>query len=307
MRSTESQVRRSRPSVEDLVVLRSGLPPVRFAEAFDVGWAADVPPGQRTERTVAAVRRLRGSGLLRVEGPDDPTDLRDELTPLGQLWWDIAADPDVTVEVTAWDSRSVRLGWFAARGAHLVGLSRLQLVEPSVAPGEPPSRTDLDAVEMTIAPAAALLGLAAELRPTTDRSGGAGQPATLPLVDSQAFLLALATGRPDVVDEVVAQANLPEWPVVLRGLADGVGGGLDLTVTSRPGSDTPSRSTGHWILGTEGWLGLQIAMPEPGGTDRSAVAAATDRARVRLSPQRPEDIDAALLAGLTRALEVARV
>ncbi|WP_169324155.1 hypothetical protein [Cellulomonas fimi] len=330
---------RLRITADEFVALRRGLPELPLGPALDLDWIPGLAASDRVERRYDAIARLRRSGLVsnasvRYDAAGD-ADLGGVLTARGAAWWSVAADPWVTVEVTAWDRSAVRHGWYAVRGPMLVGLVRESVV--AVAPVGGPGLTapvaiDLEPVEMTIADAGNLATLVEELWPAVPvahdaepgadparvrRPGRTPDPVVVDLVDGVAFLRALATGDAAVVDEVMAQAGWTRFPEVLRGLEGGVVGGLDLTVVSRPGGDE-RRTTGHWVLGTRGWRGLQVRVPSavPGGARRrqprhrqetgshaDRVRQLADQSQVRVTAHTPKTIHRTLAIGVTHALE----
>ncbi|MGV8966034.1 MAG: hypothetical protein ACOH2F_07120 [Cellulomonas sp.] len=300
---------RARLTGQDLVVLRRGLlhglPHLLLSRAFDLDWDPALAPADRSELTAASLGRLREARLITgpvAEWTDESPETVDprldgSLTPFGALWWAAAAAPWAIVEVTAWDLDLVRHGWFALRGDVVVGLVRGRAVDHSgTAPH--PALIELDPVELSIDTVTGIVDLVAELWP----DGAAAEPdlpaATLGLVDAEAFLLALAAGDTAVVDAVVGRAGLDAWPIALRGLEVGVLGGVDFTVIGRRPSTPPHRSTGHWILGTEGWRGLSVAVASTSGSAQDVAHGA----QVRVTGQSPEAMRRALVLALCAAL-----
>ncbi|WP_407344736.1 hypothetical protein [Pengzhenrongella phosphoraccumulans] len=299
-------VAQSRLGAQDLVVLLRGLPQISLSSAFDLDWDPALPPAERAERTVASLGRLREARLisgpvarLRADSPDitDPR-LDSSLTPFGALWWAAAAKPSVAVEVTAWDLDLVRHGWFAARGDVVVGLVRGRAVDHAGTAPAPVPLIELDPIELSIDTMTGLVDLVADLWPDGADADPDLPAATLGLVDSEAFLLALAAGDTAVVDAVVGRADLDEWPIALRGLEFGVLGGVDVTVVARPGSPAPHRSTGHWILGSDGWRGLSVALTGTAGSAQDIAHGA----QVRVTGQSLTTMRRALVLALATAL-----
>ena len=206
--------------------------------------------------------------------------------------------PSVTVEVAAWDLDLVRHGWFAGRGDVVAGLVRGRAVDHSRATPAPPALIELDPIELSVDTVIGLVDQVADLWPDGSPADAGLPAATLGLVDAEAFLLALAAGDAAVVDAAVGRAGLDEWPIALRGLEIGVLAGVDLTIVGRPGSTAPHRSTGHWILGADGWRGLSVALATTPGSAQDVAHGA----QVRVTGQSLPAMRDALLLALTSAL-----